>query len=289
MITQTKNHNINVTINQTNTDNLSNLDTQITHLNKELNQLKKKNRRIIFFSLLLCTILSIVLTVYLTGPLLVQNDKEFLDKGRIIAEPLRANIIDTTIPWHLASDQTIKVNIINSESVSSHKINIIRDAILSKQIVNINSDSQGGSPDTVYYAGWEAALVHASEKSTKFFIPTKFSVTESSDDIGNITIILSHLKNEEGYLGFTKLKIDNDQIVKATMTIYDIDNLSDADLSTITKHEFGHALGLGHSASSNDLMHDTIDTKFNYISKCDMKAVSELYDGKESTEIVCGT
>jgi len=289
MITQTKNHNINVTINQTNTDNLSNLDTQITHLNKELNQLKKKNRRIIFFSLLLCTILSIVLTVYLTGPLLVQNDKEFLDKGRIIAEPLRANIIDTTIPWHLASDQTIKVNIINSESVSSHKINIIRDAILSKQIVNINSDSQGESPDIVYYAGWEAALVHASEKSTKFFIPTKFSVTESSDDIGNITIILSHLKNEEGYLGFTKLKIDNDQIVKATMTIYDIDNLSDADLSTITKHEFGHALGLGHSASGNDLMHDTIDTKFSYISKCDMKAVSELYDGKESTEIVCGT
>ena len=289
MITQTKNHDINVTINQTNTDNLSNLDTQITHLNKEINQLKKKNRRIIFSSLLLCTILSIVLTVYLTGPLLVQNDKEFLDKGRILVEPLRANIIDTTIPWHLASDQTMKVNIINSESVSSHKINIIRDAILSKQIVNINSDSQGGSPDTVYYAGWEAALVHASEKSTKFFIPTKFSVTESSDDIGNITIILSHLKNEEGYLGFTKLKIDNDQIVKATMTIYDIDNLSDADLSTITKHEFGHALGLGHSASSNDLMHDTIDTKFSYISKCDMKAVSELYDGKESTEIVCGT
>ncbi|MBI3638881.1 MAG: matrixin family metalloprotease [Thaumarchaeota archaeon] len=230
-----------------------------------------------------------MLTIYLTGHLLEQNDKEFLDRGRILIEPLRANIIDTTIPWHLAADQTINVNIINSESVSSHKIDIIRDAILSPQIVNISGDSQGGSTGTVYYAGWEAALTHASEKPTKFFIPKKFSVTESLDNIGDITIILSHLKNEEGYLGFTKLKIDNDQIVKATMTIYDVDNLSDADLSTIAKHEFGHALGLGHSASGNDLMHDTIDTKYSYISKCDIEAVSELYDGKESTEIVCGT
>ena len=75
------------------------------------------------------------------------------------------------------------------------------------------------------------------EKNTKFHIPTKFNIIESSAEEGGITIILSTLENPDGYHGHTKTITDVQEILKSSITIYDVDQLSPERLSTIIRPE----------------------------------------------------
>ncbi|MDE1767724.1 MAG: matrixin family metalloprotease, partial [Thaumarchaeota archaeon] len=71
------------------------------------------------------------------------------------------------------------------------------------------------------------------------------------------------------------------------ITIYDANKLTDNQLATIVRHEFGHALGLPHAIDPQDLMHATIQTDYPYISECDIDAVQSLYDN--TTTGFCNT
>jgi hypothetical protein len=262
---------------------------EIINLRNELNQLKKTHKYIIISTIFLC-ILSSGLIFYIAEQTIEQN-KSYLDK-KFLIEPLKGNTIGITIPWQFEQGKIMSVNIVSADTVPSEKITVIKDAILSKKMVSVDrSGLQKDSSDTgsIYYMGWQGALKKASEKSTKFFIPKIFNITESTKGGGNIIINLSHLKNYEGYLGDTKLEVDNGKITKSVITIYDIDNLSNKDLSGIIRHEFGHALGLGHSITSDDLMHDIINNQYVYISNCDINAIDELYNGNDSHQVICKT
>ena len=57
--------------------------------------------------------------------------------------------------------------------------------------------------------------------------------------------------------------------------------------SAIVRHEFGHAMGLAHSTAPEDLMHATIETDYPYVSPCDINAVTALYDGSDSSQVIC--
>ncbi len=262
---------------------------EIIKLRNELNQLKKTHKYIIISTIFFC-MLSSGLIFYIAEHTIEQNIP-FLDK-KFLIEPLKGNTIGITIPWHFEQNKIVNVNIVNAETVPSEKIAVIKDAILSKKMVGVDgSVSQQDSFDigSVYYTGWQGALKKASEKPTKFFIPKNFNMIESSKGDGDIIIKLSPLKNDEGFLGDTKLEVDNGKIVKSVITIYDINNLSNKDLSGIIRHEFGHALGLGHSTTSDDLMHDIINNQHVYISNCDIDAIDELYNGNQSHEVICKT
>ena len=76
-------------------------------------------------------------------------------------------------------------------------------------------------------------------------------------------------------------------MVKSTITIYEIDNLSDDLLSAILRHEIGHALGLAHSTAPEDLMAPTIQTDYPYISQCDIDAIISLYNGNQKSQVIC--
>ncbi|MGC1426587.1 MAG: matrixin family metalloprotease [Nitrosotalea sp.] len=211
-------------------------------------------------------------------------------KTQFLIQNLRSNTIDTWKPWHLINNQVLNINIVNADEVSKEKIDAIKDAILSEESVKIdNSLVDRGPIGTVstYYKGWEGAIESMKNENTKFYIPTKFNIIESPTEEGDITITLSNLENPDGYHGYTKTITDGQEILKSSITIYDVDRLSPERLGTIVRHEFGHALGLGHSTVQEDLMHYVIETDFPFISNCDTKAVMKLYDDKSISDITC--
>ncbi len=87
-------------------------------------------------------------------------------------------------------------------------------------------------------------------------------ITDSKTGQGNIIIQLEKTSNADGYSGFTKSIVDESQhqILKSQITIYDVNKISNEELETIIRHEFGHALGLAHSTAPEDLMFLTIQT-----------------------------
>ena len=80
---------------------------------------------------------------------------------------------------------------------------------------------------------------------------------------------------------------DGNQILKSNITVFDADNLSDTQISTILRHEFGHAIGLAHSSAPEDLMYPTIESNFPYISDCTISSIIHLYDGNIDDEMIC--
>lgn len=229
------------------------------------------------------------LSLYSINTQFLTKNADFVYTGQYTIENLRGDTIDTWKHWNILENEKITVNIINPE-VTKAATSVIVDAIMSDETVQIDDSLMHkglqGSTST-YYKGWHGALKEASKKSTQFYIPTEFVMLESSNGEGDITIRLLTEKNTDGYSGYTKSITDNDQILKSTITIYDVDSLSTEDISTIIRHEFGHALGLAHSTAPEDLMAPVITTNYPYISECDIDAISALYDGKASSQVVC--
>lgn len=212
-------------------------------------------------------------------------------KTQYLLQNLKSNAVDTWKPWHLINNQVLNINIINADKVSKQKIDAIKNAILSEDSVKIDNSLVDRGPVgtvSIYYKGWQGAIDSMQSKNTKFHIPSKFNIIESPTEEGDITIILSTLENPDGYHGYTKTMTDGQEILKSSITIYDVNNLSPERLGTIIRHEFGHALGLGHSTVQEDLMYYVIEANIPLISDCDATAVKELYDGKYLSDIQCG-
>lgn len=55
----------------------------------------------------------------------------------------------------------------------------------------------------------------------------------------------------------------------------------------MTRHEFGHAMGLGHSTDPEDMMAPNFHSMHAFISECDLDAMISLYNGEKLTEVVC--
>jgi hypothetical protein len=210
-------------------------------------------------------------------------------KSGYVIQNLKGDIIDTFHSWDIPKERTLYINIVNPNVVDNDKAQIIKDAILSEKTVLLDDSlfhKALPNSQSTYFLGWSGALKQASQTSTKFTIPISFSINESSRN-GDIAIILSTLESPDGYSGFTRSTVENNQILKSTITIYKADQLSSADLETITRHEFGHAMGLIHSSDPYDLMHSTIETNYPFISNCDVSAITHLYDGNANDKAVC--
>ena len=205
-----------------------------------------------------------------------------------IVENLRGDTMGYTKAWKILPHESLKVNIINPASIPDESIEIIKNTILSTDTIEIeNSLLHKGPPNTfsTYYVGWKGALEATSE--TKITIPTNFEITNSPKSVGDIIVILSNIKDHSGNSGYTKTVLEGNEIVKAFITIYDVDSLSKSQLETIMRHEFGHALGLGHSTAPEDLMAPTIDMTYPYISGCNVDAIFDLYNGDSDGTVIC--
>ena len=210
--------------------------------------------------------------------------------SKFVIENLRGDTIDTMKSWRLLTGELLNVNLLNDDILTVEQQDAVIKVIMSTDSVQlddfmVNRGFQGS--ESTYYLGWAGAMTAAKETETVYSIPTDYAIIHSSNGEGNIVINFSNLMDTDGFSGYTRSVLDNGEILKSYITIYNVDELEASELATILRHEFGHALGLGHSSDPEDLMAPVILTDFPYISECNVDAMILLYDGNESSQAVC--
>ncbi|MGH9999496.1 MAG: matrixin family metalloprotease [Nitrosopumilaceae archaeon] len=184
--------------------------------------------------------------------------------------------INTFLPWKTL-DKILQVSVIKETPLSPDQILSVKKAITGFGTVKYD--------DTKRYVSWQEAL-KTTEYKTKIFMPTIEIVVDNNKE-ADLTITITDSKNADGSSGYTTHVVEDNMIVKSNITIYDINNMSGKQISSITRHEFGHALGLGHSDSPEDLMYEIIQVA-SYVTDCDVDSLLALYDGNVKSVSQCG-
>ena len=264
-----------------------NLSQEIQGIKKEIKKSQSKSLLITEVSLLPVVVL-LVLVSGLGNSILDATQEEVSSfKTRHLIENLRGDTVDTWKSWRLVGT-SMNVNILNPRGLSDDKMDVIVSAINSKELLTIDDSLTHKGPEgfqSTYFTGWSGALKYVAEEKTRYNLPTEFNILKSSGGEGDIIITLSNLKDSDGYTGYTKSIVDGNEILKSFITIYDVPNLTDEELATIVRHEFGHALGLGHSTAPEDLMAPNIDMTVPYISECNLDAMVDLYNGIQGSTV----
>jgi hypothetical protein len=119
----------------------------------------------------------------------------------------------------------------------------------------------------------------------------QYKFVKSIDDADIAVVFVENLgdKYEENYLGLTDYDTDrNKQIEFSKIQISLIKNgyekISAGEIKATIVHELGHAFGLGHSESENDLMYPyispehTSEMTYNELSSGDKLAIKDVID-----------
>ena len=259
---------------------------EIITVKKKIQKLSAKT--ILKAELIILPVLIVLLFFVATNYTIQTPDQGSTIKTRYLTENLQGGIVEDYKHWNVIRNTPLIVNIENSEHVSDKKIQDVVNSIMSTDTITDDSSvlyhSESGSKSQ-FFKGWQGAISTISD--TKHYIPGKFNVIQSSNGEGDIVITLSTINDADGYFGTTRTILDGNQILKAFITIYNADKLTDNQIESIVRHEFGHALGLPHTSNSGDLMHDTIMTNHSYISECDISSLKKLYNDEKLSNDFC--
>ena len=165
---------------------------------------------------------------------------------------------ESLLIWN--ESETIPVSIVSHFDTEDKKIQIIKQVIESEKKVNQE------------FFGWNGALSSISEKIN---VPV-LKLTENTKE-AKIIIILSSFDGIHGMNGFTTYQLTDEKISKAVVTIHNFNKLKQEQLELVVRHELGHALGLGHTSNSFDLMFPMLNSEHALISIFDLEMLSEMY------------
>lgn len=264
---------------------------EIRILQSEIKKLDRNYKKITVLYLLPALGLSSFLILVMSGAIFEESPQRFSYESHFVIENLRGDTIDTWIAWNLVEEDLFHVHVKNSKHVTEERIEAIYETIMSEQSIELDDSLLHKGPTgsfSTYYLGWYGALNSINEE-TESPIPKNLHFDVSDRGEGHVIIELTNLTNLDGYSGFTKSITDesNHQLTKSTITIYDVENLSIQQLKTILRHELGHAFGLAHSTAPEDLMAPQITTNYPYISDCDLDAITLLYNGGKTSQVIC--
>ena len=192
---------------------------------------------------------------------------EVRSDGSCIVVPIHRNI-HAFIPWKTLDDKTLHVSIIKETPLSPDQLSSIKKAIVGYGTVKFD--------DSQTFVSWNEALQTTSEYKTKISLPTNIVLDSDDNEEANVAIYITDEKNPI-YSGYTANVIDHNRIVKSNIIIYDMNNLGDKQISSIVRHEFGHALGLRHSGYADDLMFGIIPVP-SYVTEHDVATLLSLYE-----------
>jgi hypothetical protein len=268
----------------------SEMSLQLALVQKRLASMEKTGKKTTYAVLIICGIVASVLLFYMfqnTAPTGVD-----LMSGRFVVEDLNGKKIDTWAVWNLVKDEPLHVSIINSNLLSAEKINAIKNAILSEETITVSNSDLGISPpddQSVYYKGWTGALQTLDDGNTAIYLPKVFEIEESVTPSGEIWIVLSKDAPIGNDLSNTRSIADgeNHQILKSIITIHDIESLNDEEIAAITRHEFGHALGLYSSETNDKFLYHTSNSHVAYILECNAIDLISLYNENPSSNTAC--
>ncbi len=256
------------------------LSPQVEVMQNNLENMGKWGRMTVRALFITSLVVGAAMAFYLYSSL--EQTPTTLSSGRYLIEGLDGQVLDTWAIWYLAENEPLHVSIVNSGLLPSDKVDSIQNAILSEKTVEPAELTSG-----VYFEGWEGALAKASQQKTAARIPQSFEIEETGITSGEIIITLSSQKPSDGVLGSTRSIADADshQLLKSFITIYDVKNLDNNELASITRHEMGHALGLTHS-TGNDIEFYSDELNSAFISDCLMESLVSLYD-EQNVDILC--
>ena len=231
-------------------------------------------------------ILITTVCIFLIGIIILypnQQPKRIGLGSEYLIENVKGERVETWTAWNLVEGDPFHIQVLASPEVTPERLQVIKDDVLSNETFTVG--------DLTYYKGWAGALAAVSSLNHTLVIPSHFDVMETNTGSGNIVIKLTSLENADGYAGYTKSIADGTQhqILKADITIYNADKISNDELAIILRHELAHGFGLGHADDENDLMFPNVQAyaPYGYISECDVEAMAGLYDGNERSHVIC--
>lgn len=251
----------------------------------------RTRKKYLTITLALVSVIAVLAAISFTNIMHPQDHLEKPLSSNYLIQNLRGDTVDTWVSWKKPNDGLFHVHVQNSQYATKERLDAILDTIMSQKKIELdNSLMHKGLKGTssTYYAGWYGAL-NSITTDTKFNIVKNLHFHVEDVPTGDIMIKLVTLSNPDGYSAYTNSIIDeqNHQILKSTITVYNIDKISLEDLKTLVRHELGHGFGLAHSTATEDLMAPVISTDYPYISQCDLDAITHLYDGGQTSKVVC--